>query len=178
MKISHILLVLSFVCVAVAGGMYVFAYTNAPYAHINPEHVSNVSGNSPTGKIAASPVSDGTYTVYIHSIMSTGEDTSITFNHITYFEGTVASSSARHDVTCPDHPLEACVPTLTRGFYVRESGALEFSAPLPSSSPVVLRDNPNATYKSLRTMVREFQPVFTVVIQDGNIVSITERSPL
>lgn len=177
MKPSHILLAIAFICVLVAGGMYVFAYSNAPYAHLGSVATQNASTTASSAKVNVLPVPDGVYAVYIHSIMSTGEDTNITFSHVTYFEGTAASTSASHDVKCPDHPIEACAPTLTRGFYVRESGVPEFTAPLPTNAPILLRDNSHASAKSLRNMNREFQPVFDVEIRSGNIVSITEKSP-
>jgi hypothetical protein len=155
MKSNQILIAIAFVCIIVAGVMYLFAYSRAPYAHLNTNLASSTASTSVSAKIAAAGIEDGTYTVHIHSILSTAEDTRITFSHVTYFEGAEASSSASHDVPCPNKPLEACVPTLTRNFH----------------------DVPHGTVKSLRDIVREFQPVFEVVVINGNVVSITEKSP-
>jgi hypothetical protein len=177
MKSNQILIAIAFVCIIVAGVMYLFAYSRAPYAHLNTNLASSTASTSVSAKIAAAGIEDGTYTVHIHSILSTAEDTRITFSHVTYFEGAEASSSASHDVPCPNKPLEACVPTLTRNFYVRQSGTPDFTVPVPSQASIVLHDVPHGTVKSLRDIVREFQPVFEVVVINGNVVSITEKSP-
>jgi hypothetical protein len=129
-------------------------------------------------KLPAADVEDGTYTVQIHSITTRGENTYLSFSHVTYFEGDEASSSAAHEVTCPDdQPLAACVPTLTKGYYVRESGAPSFTAPLTKSSTVSLKDAAHATVEQLRDINRQFDPVFDLVIKEGAVASLTERSP-
>jgi hypothetical protein len=178
MKPNQILLGIAFICLVVAGTMYLFAYSRAPYTHLNTQSATSTASTSTSTKLATASITDGAYTVYVHSIMSNSNETSITFTHVTYFEGTQASTTASRDVKCPNQPIQACVPTLTRGFYVRESGASDFSAPVPSNAVIVLRDVAHGTTKSLRNMVRDFQPVFDVVIQNGNVSSIVEKSSL
>lgn len=153
--------------------MYAYAYS-----HDRTNTLGTEASSTAAAKAASSTISDGTYTAHVRSIMTTSEDTSITFSHVTYFEGAEASSSASHEVRCPNQPIEACAPTLTRGFYVRESGAPDFTAPVPASAEIVLKDMPHASVKELQNISRQFQPVFDVVILNGNVVSITEKSPL
>jgi hypothetical protein len=158
-------------CVVAALCIYAYAY--------HTHHVG-VSAPIPSShKIAPATIEDGSYVVRVHSIITTGEDTSITFAHVTYFNGTEASSSAMKEVDCPDdRPIEACVPTLTKGYYVRESGAPTFTAPLTLGTRISLRDDSEATVDDLRSLDRQFEPVFDVSIKDGNIYSLAEKSPL
>ncbi len=173
MKLSKILSVLALVCIVIALGMYIFAYKAASTSFI-PEVLSPSHG-----KLSTASVEDGTYMVRIRSLTTTSDETSVTFAHVTYFEGGTASSSARHEVKCPeDQPLEACVPTLIKGFYVRESGADTFTAPVTKSTIISLHDSRSASVTELRDISRQFDPVFEIVIHEGVLESITERSPL
>jgi FlaG/FlaF family flagellin (archaellin) len=170
MTTKRTVLLISLVCVGIAGSIYVFA--------CSPWSKSDSSVPSPQAKVAASDTEDGTYIVRIRTITTTPEDTLITFTHVTYFEGDSASSSAAEEVSCSDaQPIEACVPTLTKGYYVRESGASTFMAPVTSGTEITLHDNSSASMEDIQKLNRQFDPVFEVVISNGNIESITELSP-
>lgn len=171
MSLRRTIVAIVLVCVVAAAGIYAYAYRTHHKGAPHPLPVSH--------KVAPATIEDGSYVVRVHSIMTAGEDTSITFAHVTYFDGTEASSSAMKEVDCPDdRPIEACVPTLTKGYYVRESGAPTFTAPLTLDTRISLRDDPTASIDNLRTLDRQFEPVFDVEIKDGNVDSLSEKSPL
>lgn len=173
MRTSRIVTIVVLVCALCAAGIYAYAYakTHRPLQQDPP--------SSPAPQASGTSVEDGTYAVQIHSILTAGDISSITFSHVTYFEGKEASTSAAHDATCPKgSPLEACVPTLTKGYYVRPSGAPEFTAALAPDSQIALRDAAHASFDMLKSLNRQFDPVFDVVITGGKIRSLTERSPL
>lgn len=178
MKPNHILLGIAFICIVIASVLYFYAYSHDQYRTPLPTATSTQASSTASTKVAAASIADGTYSVHVHSIMSSSEDTTITFSRVTYFEGAEASSSASQDVKCPNKPIQACVPTLTRGFYARPSELPDFTAPVPEGTPIVLRDASHATIKALRNMTRDFEPVFDVVIKDGNVLYLTEKSPL
>lgn len=173
MMTSKKILLFTLVCVLIAASIYVFAY-------IKEQKVQQIRSNEETskGKVSVATIKDGTYTTQIHSIKTSPEDTTITFRHVTYFDGTAASSSATKEVPCKDQPLVACVPTLTRGYYVRKSEAPDFTAPVTAQTVITLKDQATASTKELRALERLFEPVFDVVILEGNIVSLSEKSPL
>lgn len=172
MNTNKKLLWVALICVVAAAGIYSYAYWKVKTSVIT--HTSVPAA----GKLAAASVADGTYTVRIRSIMTTPEDTAITFSHVTYFEGAEASSSAAHDVPCKDRPLEACTPSLAYGYYVRASGAPDFTAPIPHQAAIVLKDNAHGSLRDLQNIQRDHDPVFDISIQDGNVVSVIERTPL
>jgi hypothetical protein len=172
MKLRTVILIVVVVCLAIAAGFYAYAYYRTHQA--DPHPILPVAH-----KASPATIEDGTYTVRIHSILTAGEVTTITFDHVTYFEDDAASSTAAHDIECPDdRPLEACAPTLIKGYFVRESGAPAFTAPIVANSAIVLKQPGQASIDALRSLDRQFDPVFDVVIQGGAIVSLTEKSPI
>jgi len=174
MSTNRIILIVVGACIIIAAGIYAYAYekerTLAPTLPI--------SSSTPAAKVAASAVKDGEYTVQIHSILMTPEDTSITFHPVEYFDGPDATSTAEKDVECQKQPIAACAPTLTKGYYVRDADAADFAVPLTAGTQIALRDEPNGTIDMLRTLRRQFDPVFDLEVENGVAVLLTEKSPL
>jgi hypothetical protein len=162
-------------CVCAALSLYAYAYTHQQRIY------SLILSAQSTPNPAAAPASvpDGSYTLQIHSILTAHDQTSLTLTHVNYFDGGTATSSAEHEAHCPkEQPLGACVPTLVKGYYVRPSGAQDFSAPLTPDSRIVLHDIIDATVDSLKNLHRQFDPVFDVTIDRGVISALIEKSPL
>lgn len=174
MNTNKTILLIVLACVLIAGGIYLYAYTKRDT--ISPTTTSTQTGAN--AKVAASTVADGSYTVQIHSITTTPEDTSLTFRNVEYFEGAEASSTAAEDVTCEKQPLAACVPTLTKDYYVRDADTPDFTVPLTARTQIALRDEANATTDMLRNLKRQFDPVFDIEVKDGVVTLLTEKSPL
>lgn len=171
MSLRRKILIMVLVCVVAAAAIYATAYSRSRKALLS----APVSQQ----KSAVASVADGVYTVRIHSILTAGEDTTLTFSPVAYFEGDEASTTAAHDIDCPDdRPLEACAPTLTKKYYVRESGDTDFTAPVTKGTIIKLGDASAESVEGLRTLSRQFDPVFDVVIKNGNILSLTEKSPI
>jgi hypothetical protein len=165
--------IVSLACLAIAAAIYAYAYLRSSHTTTDPSSTS-----TPLSKIPSADLDDGTYVARIHSITTHGEDAYITFEHVNYYEGVEASTTASRDIDCPDsRPIEACAPTLTKGFYVRESDTPNFTAPITAQTSISLRGEETASLATLSDLQRQFDPVFEVIIRNGAIASLIEKSP-
>jgi hypothetical protein len=123
----------------------------------NENAVSNT--DTPLGKVAAANIEDGEYYAYVEAVNSSPEDTTVTFKHVMYFEGEVASSTAANEGRSAE---------VRNGVYVRESGAPGFTAPLGMAS--------NISADGIRMAINDpsYRPAFRVTIQEGAIVKMEE----
>lgn len=169
MSINRIIFFVGVVCVLVAAGIYTYAYFGQKSAKSTALQAAHITGKS--------SIADGTYTVEIDSITSTPDFESITFTHVTYFEGAEAKASAQHDeTTCKDQPIEACVPSLSHGYYVRPTSSdFDFTALKGNDTHIVLTENKNATMDDLRNLKRDYRPVFEVSVKGNEIEKLVEK---
>ncbi len=98
--------------------------------------------------------------------------------HVKFFTAEAARASAQNEVRCAGKILTDCVPSLDRGYYVRESGAGEFIAPLHSTATLWLSSSkPNSV--SVEDLNQEiswpgYNPVFKVTIKNKAVVLLEE----
>lgn len=131
---------------------------------------------APMGKVGASTESDGVYFVQIQSVNANPEDTTLTLSHVTYFEGEEATLSAKAEVECPSGIIEDCVPTLKDGFYVRPSGAPQWTAPVSKEVAITLKDGVTATMDDIAALVNtNHEAIMVVTVEGGMITTIEER---
>ena len=159
------------VAIILLTGIYLL---NAPVStqDSQPETVSQM------GKVGISTIEDGTYYVFIKEVIPNPEDTVIRMHHVTYFEGEEARLSAQQEAVCESEDIEDCVQTLQDGYYVRESGAEEFTVPAAQDTEIS-NTKGQITIEDLTTYIENLsnEPVFTVAIENGQIVTITQVTP-
>lgn len=131
------------------------------------------------GKVAAGMLMDGEYYVRVGTIAQNPEDTTVTLRHVTYFEGDDARNAAAHDVPCTVL-IDMCVPTLTEGYYVRESGAPMVTVPLTTSTKIILINKYTASIADLVAITNDpaTSPVFVATVKSGNLVQIEQKISL
>jgi hypothetical protein len=129
------------------------------------------------GKVAASTEEDGTHFAIITKVSENPEDTVLTLEHVTFYEGAEATATAKLDVKC-EGDIVTCVQTLKQGYYVRKSGSPAWTAPLLKAAKVSISGKANATHEdlALNTAMKSYIPVYKVVIKGGAAVSVTEVS--
>lgn len=173
MNTNRTLLLIILACIVIAAGIYGAAY-------LKRQHPSEEvpAPSAPSAKVAAANAADGTYVAQVHAITVSPEDTTVTFTPVIYIDGDEATSTAEAELSCEDQPIAACAPTLTRGYYVRKSGEPDFTAPVVPDTRITLHDDADADILALKGIHRQFDPVFEVVITNGAIARIAEKSPL
>lgn len=169
------------VAVALAGlvcaGLLTFFYLGRGDDGLGSGGESGSEAGTPQGKAAAATIDDGEYYVYVKSLGESPEDMVFRMQHVTYFEGEEARLSAEREVPCQGRAIESCVPTLLKGYYVRESGAPEFSAPVSRQAGVRLAEG-GGSLDGLRQRLNtaSHRPAFRIEIRNGMIVMIEERA--
>lgn len=117
--------------------------------------------------------------VYITNIATKEDVATVTVAHVTYFEGDEAVLSATHEVTC-EKEIETCVPSLAKGYYVRQSGAPQDSFQLASDATIQLKNKEQAELNDLASYLTDnkTEPIFTIAVSDKKITAITEVNHL
>ena len=119
-------------------------------------------------------LTDGEYYVQVSKI----DQSMITFAHITYFIGAEAFNSAEVEVKCDKSDISECVPTLKNGYYIRQSGAPQFTVPMAGNMKIMLAydTSGNASLEELKDEVSllEYVSAFKINLKNSLIESIKE----
>jgi len=134
-----------------------------------------VGGQSADNQPAA-PLADGDYYVQIARIDDGADGAALAMKHITYFTGNEAYASARDAEKC-DRDIVECVPTLKNGYYIRPSGAPEFTATATNAKILLSYDkSEQASRDDLKNQLAlpNYAPAFRVTLAAGRITRIEE----
>jgi len=136
-----------------------------------------VTTGTPSAKVAAASIEDGTYYASVISVNRNPEDTTASFEPVIFLRGEEAKAAALEDVEC-DEIIEKCVTTLDKGYYVRKSGAPVFNAPILDDAQISLAGNLEASHADLENQVGGlfYVPVYEVVIKGGAVTTVKEVS--
>lgn len=164
---SHFLILVALFFVLLAAGLYYFLVVLAPEKEVVlPEEVPA----TPVG------ITDGEYYVTISSVTESPEETTLAMEHVTYFEGEAARTSAEAEVVCGAE-IETCVPTLEDGYYVRPSGAPGFDAVLTKEVVFSFLEEAGNSVEVLKELLEDADPVFVVTVQNGQAVRVVQKTP-
>ncbi|GEM_PF-7098627 len=164
---SHFLILVALFFVLLAAGLYYFLVVLAPEKEVVL-----------TEEVPAAPVGvvDGEYYVTISSVTESPEETNLAMEHVTYFEGEAARTSAEAEVVCGAE-IETCVPTLEDGYYVRPSGAPGFDVALIKEVTFSFLEESGNSIEVLKELLEDTDPVFIVTLQSGEIVRVVQKTP-
>lgn len=99
----------------------------------------------------------------------------LTTERIAYYQGPEAVRMANKDVRC-EGVIASCVPTLSKGYYIRENGSPHATFPVIEKARVVLLTDRPASLSQLSSYVdaAKTDPVFSVSIISGRITEVKE----
>lgn len=168
------------IVIAAAAIAYAVASRSSDTYDIETDPSEKPAGQ-PMQKVAPAAVQDGEYYVTLKEVVANGEDVTLKMSHVTYFEGEEAQLAAENDDPClkDDSPNKgACAASLTlaQGYYVRQSGAPDFTVPMTASTKIELAGKAGATLPDLAEYVAAAsnRPVFVVTMKDGQVVRIRQ----
>lgn len=162
---SHFFILVTISLVFLAAGLYYAFVVMAPAQVAVP--VEEV--------VPSTEIADGEYFVTVVSVIESTGETQLSMEHVTYFEGEAAASSAEAEVEC-GAAIETCVPTLEEGYYVRPSGAPSFKATLQPETTYALLDPNEPTLAALKKLLFSSDPVFVVTVKEGEITRVVQKT--
>ncbi|MBU2103895.1 hypothetical protein KKD81_02445 [Patescibacteria group bacterium] len=163
---SHFFILLAISVAVLAAGLYYAFVVMAPAEVVVEEEKPTV----------IQTVAPGEYFVTISSVSEFGEETKLSMEHVTYFEGDAARASAESEVVC-GAAIETCVPSLEDGYYVRPSGAPGFTLELSEAATLSLLDQPEQSPEALKKLLIAADPVFVVTIEGEQVVRVVQKTP-
>jgi hypothetical protein len=138
---------------------------------------SEATATSTPAQAIATSTPDGEYYAYVTGFKINGLlSVTLTLQQVTYFTGAEARVTAAHDVACPSGKIDLCVPTLSKGYYVRESSGLPFLATINLATKISLSTSTEALLKKNPTLEAfgSYKPVVVVTIKKGKTIAISE----